>query len=348
MEHTATSENQLTPARIMETGLGFWASKTLLAAVKLGVFTVLGGNKKLSGKEIQSLLNLHDRGVYDFLDGLVAMGFLNRTGLLATAVYSNTAETELFLDKNKPGYIGGILEMANDRLFRFWADLDEALVTGKPQNELKHRGVSMFEEVYADPARLRQFIHAMSGISTGNFIAFANKFDFSPYKTLCDIGGAAGILSIQVAKHQPHMSCTTLDLPPVAPIANETIAQHGVSGRVKTGVVDFFSDEFPKADIITMGMILHDWNLDNKKMLIRKAYDALPKGGALVAIEAIIDDERKKNVFGLMMSLNMLIEFGVAFDFTGADFESWVKEAGFSRVEVIPLAGHSSAAVAYK
>ncbi len=348
MEHTATTGSHLTPARIMETGLGFWSSKTLLSAVKLGVFTLLGGNKKLSGKEIQSQLKLHDRGLYDFLDGLVAIGFLNRTGLLETSEYSNTPETELFLDKNKPGYIGGILEMANDRLFRFWADLDEALITGKPQNELKHSGVSMFEELYADPARLRQFIHAMSGISTGNFIAFANKFDFSSYKTLCDIGGAAGILSIQVAKHQPHMTCTSLDLPPVAAIANETIAQHGVSDRVKTGVVDFFSDEFPKADVITMGMILHDWNLDNKKMLIRKAYDALPEGGALVAIEAIIDDERRKNAFGLMMSLNMLIEFGVAFDFTGADFESWVKEAGFSRVEVIPLAGPSSAAVAYK
>lgn len=348
MNNPATSAVHITPDRIMQTGLGFWGSKTLLAAVKLGIFTTLGGNKKLSGKEIQSTLKLHDRGVYDFLDGLLAMGFLDRTGLLETAVYSNTTETEFFLDRNKPTYIGGILEMANDRLFRFWADLDEALITGKPQNELKHRGVSMFEELYADPARLKQFMQAMTGISTGNFIALAQNFDFSRYKTLCDIGGATGALSIQVAKHQPHMHCTTLDLPPVKPIAEETIAQSGMSDRVKTGIVDFFTDEFPKADVITMGMILHDWNLENKKMLIKKAYNALPKGGAFIAIEAIIDDDRRKNVFGLMMSLNMLIEFGVAFDFTGADFESWVREAGFSRVEVIPLAGPASAAVAYK
>jgi len=348
MNNPATNGTHVTPERIMQTGLGFWGSKTLLAAVKFGVFTELGGNKKLSGKDIQSRLKLHDRGVYDFLDGLVAMGFLERTGLLETAAYSNTTETELFLDKNKPTYTGGILEMANDRLFRFWADLDEALITGKPQNELKTRGVSMFEELYADPERLKQFMQAMTGISTGNFIALAQKFDFSRYKTLVDIGGATGALSIHVAKHQPHMHCTTMDLPPVAPIADETIAQFGVGDRVKTGVVDFFTDEFPKADVITMGMILHDWNLENKKMLIRKAYNALPKGGAFIAVEAIIDDERRKNIFGLMMSLNMLIEFGVAFDFTGADFETWVKEAGFSRVEIIPLAGPSSAAVAYK
>jgi len=238
--------------------------------------------------------------------------------------------------------------MANDRLFRFWADLDEALLSGRPQNELKHGGKSMFEELYSDPARLKQFIHAMSGISKGNFMALAAKFDFSGYKTLCDIGGAAGILSLEVAKQNPHMTCTSYDLPPVEPIAQDTIAAQGLSDRVKTGNIDFFTDEFPKADVITMGMILHDWDLENKKMLIRKAYDALPEGGAFIAVEALIDNERKQNVFGLCMSLNMLVEFGVAFDFTGADFESWVKEAGFKRVEIIPLAGPASAAVAIK
>ncbi|MCG2611539.1 acetylserotonin O-methyltransferase [Flavobacterium sp. SM15] len=348
METSTAVQTQITPARIIETGMAFFSSKALLSAVKLGVFTSLGGNKKLSGKEIQQAIGLSDRAVYDFLDGLVSLGFLNRTGLLETAEYSNTEETELFLDKNKPSYVGGILEMANDRLFRFWADLDDALLTGRPQNELKRNGKSMFDELYSDPARLKQFIHAMSGISTGNYVAFANTFDFSPYQTLCDIGGAAGILSIQVAKHNPHMNCTSLDLPQVTPITNETIAAHGVTDKVKSGIINFFTDEFPKADIITMGMILHDWDLENKKMLIKKAYNALPEGGAFVAIESLIDDDRRKSTFGLMMSLNMLIEFGVAFDFTGADFESWAKEAGFKKVEIIHLAGPTSAAIAYK
>lgn len=348
MEATTEVQTQITPARIIETGMAFFSSKALLTAVKLGVFTALGGNKTLSGTELQNAIGLHDRGVYDFLDGLVSLGFLNRTGLLETAKYSNTEETELFLDKNKPSYVGGILEMANDRLFRFWADLDDALLTGLPQNELKRNGKSMFDELYSDPTRLKQFIHAMSGISTGNFVALANKFNFSPYKTLCDIGGAAGVLSIQVAKHNLNMRCTSLDLPQVTPITDETIASHGVSDRVKSGTIDFFSDEFPKADVITMGMILHDWDLQTKKMLIKKAYDALPEGGAFIAIESLIDNDRRKNTFGLMMSLNMLIEFGVAFDFTGADFESWVKEAGFKKVEIIPLVGPASAAVAYK
>ncbi len=348
MEAKVAAQSEINPSRIIETGMAFFASKTVLTAVKLGVFTALSGNKNLSGKELQKSLGLHDRGLYDFLDALVALGFLNRTGLLETSSYSNTPETEIFLDRNKPSYIGGILEMANDRLFRFWADLDEALITGKPQNEIKHTGHSMFEELYSQPERLKQFINAMSGISVGNFIALASKFDFSPYKTLCDIGGAAGVLSVQVAKQHAHLQCTSLDLPLVETIAKESIAAQGMSDRVKTGTIDFFKDEFPKADVITMGMILHDWDLDKKKMLIKKAYNALPEGGAFIVVESLIDDDRRKNAFGLMMSLNMLIEFGVAFDYTGADFDKWTKDAGFRKTEVISLAGPSSAAVAYK
>jgi hypothetical protein len=341
---------QPTPQNIMQIGTSFWTSKVLLTAVKFELFTLLAAKKSMSGSEIKKALsfNCSDRHTYDFLDVLTGLNILQRQGVLDNARYSNSLDADIFLDKNKPSYMGGILEMANDRLFRFWADLDEALLTGKPQNELKHSGKSMFEELYSDPARLKQFMNAMSGASTGNFIALANKFDFSRYKTLCDIGGAAGILSIQVAKHNKHMTCTSFDLPPVEPIARETIASNGVSDRVKTGVIDFFTDEFPKADVITMGMILHDWDLKDKKMLIKKAYNALPEGGAFIAVEALIDNDRKRNLFGLSMSLNMLVEFGVAFDFTGADFESWAKEAGFKKVEILPLAGPSSAAIAIK
>jgi 16S rRNA G1207 methylase RsmC len=179
-------------------------------------------------------------------------------------------------------------------------------------------------------------------------MALADKFDWSPYKTLCDVGGAEGILAISVARANPHMTCTTADLPPVEPIAKWKIEQAGLQDRVSTAVIDFFKDDLPKADVITMGMVLHDWDLPTKKMLIAKAYDALPEGGAFIAIEQLIDDARRENVFGLMMSLNMLIEGGDAFDYTGADFAGWCEEAGFRRCEVLHLAGPSSAAIAYK
>jgi hypothetical protein len=331
----------------MEVGMGFWPAKTLLSAVELRLFTELGAQSMTAG-ELRSAFGLHQRAVPDFLDALVALRFLDRDSEGPQALYRNTQETRLFLDRNSPEYMGGILEMANARLYRFWGDLTEGLKTGKPQNEIKHTGKSMFQELYSDPNRLEQFMDAMSGISAGNFHAFAQKFDFSRYHTLCDVGGATGKLSIIVAKQHPHLRCTTVDLPLVTPIAERKIAAAGLSDRVSAKSVDIFADPLPRADVITMGLILHDWNLEKKMQLIRAAYDALPPGGAFVVIENLIDDARRENAFGLMMSLNMLIEFGDAFDFTGADFFGWCRSVGFHKTEVIPLTGPASAGVAYK
>ncbi len=338
---------ELSPSRILEVGMSCWASRALQTAVKLGLFTTLGG-KTMTGKELQAALGLHDRADPDFFDALVALGFLGRDGDGPGARYRNTDETAAFLDKSKPAYVGGILEMAHDRLYPFWADLIEGLKTGAPQNEIKRSGKGMFEELYSKPERLEQFIDAMTGVSSGNFAALARKFDFSKYETLCDVGGAAAALSLSVARAHPHMKLKSADLPAVTSIAKKKVAAAGLSARIEAVDVDFFNDAFPRADIITMGMILHDWNLENKKLLIGKAYDALPEGGAFIAIEHLIDDARRTNAFGLLMSLNMLIEFGEAFDFTGADFSRWCRQAGFARVEVIPLTDTASAAVAYK
>ena len=344
---STTSAGVLTPARIMEVGLAFWPSKVLLSAVKLGVFTDLGGDSK-TGAELCESLGLHPRSNPDFFDTLVALRFLERDGDGPEAKYKNTSETALFLDRNSPGFIGGFLEMANDRLYPFWNDLIDGLRTGKPQNETKNGGAGVFEELYSKPERLEQFMDAMAGISAGNFQALAEKFDFAQYKTICDVGGAAATLAMIVARTHPHLQVTSADLPAATAIAAKKIEAAGLTDRVSATNIDFFKDELPKADVITMGMILHDWNLDNKMMLVKKAYDALPEGGAFIVIEALIDDARRENAFGLMMSLNMIIEFGEAFDYSGADFDKWCREVGFKRTEVIHLAGPASAAVAYK
>jgi predicted O-methyltransferase YrrM len=341
------TETELDPSHIMQVGMGFFGSRTLLSAVELGLFTHLGGNQ-LTAEAIRRKLELHPRAVPDFPDALVALKLLEREGEGAEALYSNTAETSVFLDRNSPHYLGGILEMASARLYGFWGSLTEALKTGRPQNEIKHSGEPMFAKLYAVPERLEQFMNAMAGVSAGNFKALAEKFDFSGYQTLCDVGGATGQLACMVAAAHPHMRCISADLPQVEPIAKRCIERAGLSDRVDTAVVDFFAQPLPKADVITMGMILHDWNLEKKRHLIKLAYDALPPGGAFIVVEALIDDARRENAFGLLMSLNMLIEFGDAFDYTGADFKAWCQEAGFSRFEIIPLAGPSSAAVAYK
>jgi predicted O-methyltransferase YrrM len=340
-------ENHPDPSKIMQVGMGFWASKTLLTAVNMGLFTQLSQGS-LSGSDIQKKLGLHDRSLYDFLDALVALGFLTRTGIKDSSKYSNAPDADVFLDRGKPSYIGGLLEMANHRLYPFWNNLEEGLKTGLPQNEVKAGGAPLFETLYADEARLKEFLRAMGGAQMGNFMVFAKTFDFSNYKTLCDVGGAGGYLSAQVAMNNAHVNCISYDLPPVEPIARENIKALGLADRVTIQSGDFFKDKLPGADVITMGNILHDWGLDDKKALIRKAYDALQPGGAFVVIENIIDDNRSENVFGLLMSLNMLIETPAGYDFSAADFEVLAKEVGFKQVTKMPLAGPSSALTAVK
>jgi O-methyltransferase domain/Dimerisation domain len=337
----------INPARIIELGEAFMASKTLLSAIELELFTHLGG-QAMTADQIERKLALHPRATPDFPDTLLALGMLHRDGEGAEAQYSNTPETAAFLDKASPTYIGGVLEMCNDRLYRYWGDLTEGLRTGEPQNEVKHTGRAMFEELYSEPSRLAGFMNAMTGASMGGFHALADKFDFSPYRTLCDVGGATGQLSVIVARRHEHMRCTTFDLPVVEPFAKETIASAALEDRVATASGDFFVDPLPEADIISMGMILHDWNLEQKMQLIEAAYQAIPPGGAFICIEPLIDDLRRVNAFGLMMSLNMLIEFGDAFGFSGQDFASWCTGVGFARVEVLPLAGPMTAVIAYK
>jgi 2-polyprenyl-3-methyl-5-hydroxy-6-metoxy-1,4-benzoquinol methylase len=337
----------LHPASILQTAFGFWPSKVLLTAVELGLFTRLAG-RQMAGAELGRELELHPRGIADFFDALVAMCYLQRHGNGPDARYENTPEGARFLDENSPSYIGGILVMLNARLFRYWNDLPAALRTGLPQNEVKHAGRTIFDELYADQPKLEQFLGAMTGLSRINFETFAETFDFSGHRTLCDVGGATGLLSIEVARRHPHMCCTTFDLPAVEPIARRHIEKAGLSDRVRTASGDFFRDPLPAADVITMGMILHDWNLERKQTLVQKAYDALPPGGAFVVIEALIDDERRSNTFGLLMSLNMLIEFGDAFDYTAADFRGWCRQAGFRRFSTMRLQGAHSAAIAWK
>lgn len=345
-------ETALNPSKIMQIGMGFWASKVMLTAVKFELFTLLASGPMSAAKIREKLsLGCSDRHIYDWLDTLVSLGFLQRDGLLEDARYSNGPDTDLFLDKNKKSYMGGILEMANNRLYKFWDHLGEALTTGELQNEGKGKeggNMEFFTELYSDEGRLREFVNAMTGIQTGNFMALASKFDFSRYGTMLDVGGADGWLSIQVCLRHQQIRCITLDLPPVAPLAEARISAFDLSDRIKVLGADFLKDEFPAAELITMGNILHGMDEPTKQDLVQKAYDRLPEGGALMAIENIIDNDRRQNTFGMLMSLNMLIENGDAFDYTANDFEGWARTAGFKRTELIPLAGPTSAIVAYK
>jgi len=332
-----------TPEKIMQVGLGFWASKTLLSAVEMEVFTKLAKQPDdLEG--LQTKLGLHSRSARDFFDALVALGFLKRVN----GKYHNTPETDLFLDKKKPTYLGGILDMANSRLYGFWNHLTEGLRTGSPQNEAKEGGESLFAALYASPARLKEFLAAMTGLSHASNLAIAQKFPWKNYQRYIDVGTAQGDLAVQVALANTHLSGVGFDLPEVEPIFEDYVQRNGLSGRLSFTQGDFFKTPIPETDVVMMGHILHDWNLEEKKALIRNAYNAVRPGGALIVYESIIDDDRSQNAFGLLMSLNMLIETQGGFDYTGAECMGWMKEVGFRETRVEHLVGPDSMVVGIK
>ena len=329
-------------AKIMELGMGFWGSKALLSAIELGLFTELAKGP-LEEEVLRTRLGLHQRSARDFFDALVALGMLKRTGKR----YANTSETARFLDRMKPSYVGGILEMANARLYRFWGSLTEGLRTGKLQNEAK-TGEDFFGTLYADPQRLEGFLKAMTGLSIGPAQVIARKFPWKQHRTFVDVGCAQGGVAVEIAQAHKHLTGAGMDLPVVGPVFEAYAKAKGLSQRLRFHPCDFFKEPLPRTDVLIMGHILHDWNLDEKLMLLRKAYDALPPRGALIVHEALIDDGRKKNAFGLLMSLNMLIETPGGFDFTGADCCRWMKEVGFTRTKVERLVGPDSMVVGMK
>ncbi len=334
--------NEPKPDHILQVGLGFWASKTLLSAIEMELFTELAKHPD-DLETLRARLGIHPRAARDFFDALVALKFLERRD----GKYYNTPSTDLFLDKRKPSYLGGMLEMANQRLYPFWGHLTTALRTGLPQNESKD-GADVFAALYADPARLKGFLQAMSSLSHGANMAIAHKFPWKKYRTAVDVGTAQGDLITQVALAHPHMQGTGFDLPEVGPIFEDYVEAHGVSGRVKFSPGSFFDVPLPKADVVMMGHLLHDWDLETKRMLVRKAYEALPEGGSYIVYETMIDDDRSASAFGLLMSLNMLIETSGGFDYTGADCAEWMKEAGFRETRLEHLVGPDSMVIGVK
>lgn len=332
----------VTPDRILQTGFGFWSSKVLLSAVEMEVFTELAKHPA-DLPTLQGRLGLHPRAARDFLDTLVALGFLRRVD----GIYHNSPESDLYLDRRKPSYIGGILEMANHRLYPFWGKLTTAVRTGEPQNESRD-GHDPFASLYADPARLREFLRAMSGVSRGANLAIARQFPWQRYQTCADIGTAQGDLVTQIALANPHLQGVGFDLPEVGPVFEEYIAANQLESRVRFAPGSFFTDPLPKANVLLFGHILHDWDLPTKQMLLRKAFEALPPGGAVVVYDSIIDDDRSQNAFGLLMSLNMVIETPGGFDYTGADCMGWMREAGFTDCRVEHLVGPDSMVIGIK
>jgi O-methyltransferase domain/Dimerisation domain len=332
----------VTPDRIVKLGYAYREAKTLLSAVELGVFTALAEGP-LDLDRLRNAIGIDQRGARDFLDTLVALGLLDRDH---AGRYANTPETALYLDRRKLTYIGGELEFLNAPLYASWDWLTSALRTGKPQTVTGSAG--MYPTRYADRTARDTFARAMTAGSLAAARSLAVKFPWEGYKTIVDVGAAQGCVPVQIAQVHPHIIGGGFDLPAVKPLFESYVQEHGLADRLRFHPGDFFQDALPNADVLVMGRVLHNWDLATKKMLLKKAYDALPRGGVLIVYERLIDDARRVNAAGLLASLNMLVMTAGGFDFTAADCIAWMRETSFRDMRVEPLAAEQSMVVGFK
>jgi hypothetical protein len=314
----------------------------LLSAVELDLFTVLAASP-LDAEALRARLDVHERGARDFFDALVALGMLERRD----GIYSNTPATDRYLDRRKPSYIGGFLEMANSRLYPNWVFLTQALQTGRPQNEAAG-GDDTFSAMYRDPRALAEFVRGMTGLSLRQAAALARLFPWARYRTFVDVGTAEGALPVEIARVHRHLTGGGLNLPVIRGPFETYVRRHGLSGRLRFYPGDFLKEPLPSADVLVMGHILHDWDLDVKLDLLAKAHAALPLGGALIVYDQMIDDARRENIAGLLASLSMLLQTHGGFDYTGADCTTWLSRVGFKDVIIGGLHGTYSMAIGIK
>ena len=329
--------------RILEIAFAFRGAKALLTAVELGVFTALN-ERPLTADELVSKLGLHGRGARDFFDALVALRLLGRD---ENGRYFNLSDCALYLDDpHAPSYIGGVIEYLNARIYDCWGHLGEALRTGKPQAGPFADGG--YESFLSKAPNLKTFL---SGMSAGSLVparTLADAFCWQEYRTFMDVGAAEGCVPVEIAKKHPHLMGGGFDLPEVGPSFTRYVARHGLQDRLKFHGGDFFIDPLPAADVLIMGRILHNWDMSKRRMLLGKAFAALPKKGALIVYETIIDDARRDRVHSLLASLNMLLQTEGGSEFTAAECAQWMRTMGFASIAALPLGPFYTAVVGRK
>jgi precorrin-6B methylase 2 len=323
--------------------------------------------------ELARAIGIHPDRAAEFFKTVLALDLLERDCDGGDQVHGNSPTTAMLVDDNSPRYVGAVLEMFGKRLFKFWHAPPEALRTGSRQNEITDASQDTSAARQAGDTDVAQLLAGISAMTQFDFRALAAQFDFSPYHTLCDVGGADATLSIELARRHEHLSFTSFDLPAVEPVARRKIAAHDLAGRIAARAGDFLAEELPAADVITMSRVLHDLGLERKQQLIRNAYEALPAGGVLIVIESFTDGAPRDAV-GSLVSLNMVVdEIGrlgnwsfttqaaptdgltslagatrEGFDYTEADLRGWCSDAGFHRFDTLALGGPASALIAYK
>jgi hypothetical protein len=306
-------------------GNAFCEAKLLLSAVELGVFTALDAGSATEG-ELRERLDLQPRGVRDFLDALVVLGLLERSG----ERYANSRAASRVLVRGKDSYAGGFLERANRMLYPAWGRLTEALRTGAPQ------AADALGAMQADPAKLAQYLDMMDSVNVQLVPDILASLPWAQVGTVVDVGGARGNLVGRIAQAHPALRGAVFDLPAIAPAAAAHLTALGVADRISYRSGDFFTDPLPRAEVVVIGHVLHNWSPDQRAALVKRAYDAVLPGGALLVYDAMLDPERG-SLSTLLVSLNMLLVTAGGGEYTVDECAGYLRAAGFGEIAGWPI-----------
>jgi 3-hydroxy-5-methyl-1-naphthoate 3-O-methyltransferase len=328
----ATEPELPSPLPLMALSTGFWAFKTVAAAHELDLFSRLAGGASTTAAELAEALAIHPRPAEMLLTGCAALGLLEKRD----GCYCNTPMSEAYLVRGTPYYFGGWIEMADKRLYAGWARLTEALRTNRPTTWDPDVQSSLFDG--EDPKMLALFWDAMHSLSTMTARRLGEAVDFAGFRRLLDIGGGSGAFDIELCKQYHGLRATVFDLPHVVEIAAAKVAQADLSDRIAVAGGSFFG-EFPDGhDVHLFSMILHDWDEAKNRALLRRSFDALPSGGAVVISELLVDDDKTGPAPAALMSLNMLIETEGR-NYTVAEYAAWLKDTGFDAIKTVSFEG---------
>ena len=336
----------LTPIPLMQLATAFWAFKTLAAAHELDLFTRISAGGAMTAPQLSECCQIDPRPAEMLLTGCAALGLLE----IRDGSYCNSPLAQKFLVRDAQYYFGGFVEMLDKRLYPGWGKLPQALRTNRPTTWDPAHQRSLFDA--EDPAMLATFWEAMHSLSTFTARVLGQAVDFNSFTRLLDVGGGSGAFDIELCRQYPRLRATVYDLGFVTDIAATKIARAGLEDRITTARGDFFADPaYPEGhDVILLSMIMHDWDEARDRAILRKCYQALPAGGAIIIAELLVNDEKTGPAPAALMSLNMLIETEGGRNYTPAEYSAWLAAEGFRDIRTgwFEAAGANGAVIGYK
>lgn len=328
---TASQEQPVSVMPIMKMVYGLWVSQTLVTAHERNVFGRFAERPGMTPAQLADVLDLQERPVEQLVTACAALGLLQRDG----EGYRNTAMTDRYLLRGGEHYVGGWVEIVSRHDYPGWLRLDEALRTNRPTAWDSEQRDSLFDD--ENPVVVESFWEGMSAISRPTARALAETVDLSGGLSLLDVGGGGGAYATELSRAVPSLHTTVFDLPFVCDLTQKKVEQAGLADRISFAPGDFFADPLPTGqDVVLLSMILHDWDVDQCRHILRRCYDALAPGGRLLISELLVADTKDGPLDATLMSLSMLVEtFGR--NYTGAEYRSWLLETGFTDVEIRPF-----------